>query len=85
MKHIEELYWRNTYQYRLSPSSSNGVDIRPANATVFDLDVNIVVARLLWLEIDQLQLIPVFSIVNTIGNISWYSVKCLYDFRGTYA
>ncbi len=86
MNQIEKIYVRSSYPYRLSPPSSNGVDVRPAHATVFDLDVDIVVARLLWLEIDQLQLIPVFSIVDTkIRNISRYSVKFLDEFNGTYA
>lgn len=44
------------------------MDIRPAHTTVFDLDVDIVVTKLLWLEIDQLQLIPMFGIMDAIAN-----------------
>lgn len=36
---------------RITPASSNGVYIGAADTTAFDLDVHIVVAELLWLEL----------------------------------
>lgn len=42
----------------LSPAAANGVDIAPAYTTALDLDINIVVAERLWLELVLVEFEP---------------------------
>jgi hypothetical protein len=35
----------------ISPATSDGMNIRATNTTALDLDIDVVVAKLLWLEL----------------------------------
>ena len=91
-----------TYQFRLSPSASNSVDlrtpfehksryrtrcthIRSTNSTIFDLDINVVVLKCLWLKLDEFKVMPFLGIVNAACAQADQHASCVLVIVDTYA